>query len=204
MDELEYFDVLTPAGSTFTVLGERERDLYEQLAVKYQDSLKFSNITDLQDLDRVIAMELLSWRWQMWVSQDQDYMGNSVDVEALKKSITETSRELRLLKKSMGMDKASRNREASDSISDYVETLKVRAKEFGLMREEQLTKTLTLFHELAALMTLYHNCTPDERREQNCEQDDIFEWLTQIAVPEFEKVDEYFRQNTQKYWRKDQ
>lgn len=201
--EVGTYLVEAPSGATFSVLTEEEVAYFRDRSALYTTQNHFINISDFQDLDRVLIMELMCWRWGLWLSQEKDYFGLEVDLDALKKALFDWSKELRLLKKSLGIDKPARDREKGESFSDYLETLRQRAKEFGVMREGQLTKCITLFQELKALITLMNNCTPEEQREMNIEMHDIFQWVQEIAIPEFDIIDLHFQQNQQKYWLKD-
>lgn len=194
-----FITVISPAGATYNVMTEDEKEFYEDVSGRYQVDNYFKNITDLQDLDRVLFMELMTHRWQTWLSQESDYFGESVDLKGLKEGLADYSRELRQLKKSMGMDKLTRDKDKGESVRDYIEKLRVRAKEFGVMREEQSAKSITLFQELKALIVLHDNCTDDERRENKITEQDIVLWIRSV-IPEFDRIDEHFRNNSQKTW----
>lgn len=192
--------VSAPSGSIFVVLTEDEVRYFEDKAVRYTTDNHFINITDLQDVDRLLFMELMCYRYSLWLSQEHDYWRQGVDLDTLKKTVVEYSKELRLLKKSLGIDKAQREKEKGENVADYLETLRVRAREFGVTREKQLTKALTLFNELQELVTLYKNCDERERIENDVELTDILEWLETIAFPEYREIDAYFVSNSQTYW----
>lgn len=193
-------EVIAPSGARFHLLNEGEQNNFNDVAARYLIDNHFTNVSDLQDLDRIIIMEVMSWRWSSWLSLEQDWEGQNVNLEDLKKGILENSREIRLMKKSLGLDKGSRDKDKGESVAGYIEELRRHAREFGVMREEQLTKGITLFQELKALMIFHLNCTPEEREENNCEEADILAWIQDIAIPEFDVIDEHFRQNTQKFW----
>lgn len=199
-EEVKEIDVIGPAGGRFTVMTEREEALFNQLVTKYTTHNQFVNISDMQDLERIIYLEVLSLRYANWLSTESDYVGELIDAKQVSSMMKDFSGELRQLKKSVGIDKPSRQREASESVSDFIEQLKVRAKEFGIMREEQLTAALTLFNELIARVTLMDNCTQTEREEQKCRPEDIFKWLREEAFEEFKEIDEHFMQNSQRMW----
>lgn len=194
------FEVVAPSGSKFFLLTQDEADYFVERAHRYETQLKLTNVSDLQDLDRVMFMETLVWRWGSWLSQESDYWGGVVDQAKLNKTVSEYSNELRQLKKTLGIDKNTRERDKGESVVDYIENLRLRAKEFGVMREKQLTKAITLFQELKALVTLYENCDIKEREEQNVEINDVLEWIQKIAIPEFDEVDTYFQIHNQKTW----
>lgn len=192
-------EVTTPSRASFYVLTESERDYYHDMAGRYLNDNKFGNISDLQDLDRVLMMELMIYRWGRWISSECDYWGQEIDPERLNKGIKEFSTEVRQLKKAVGIDKPSRDRDKGESFATYVEDLRRRAKEFGVLRNEQAVAAITLFQELIALVQWHDNCTDEEKRENDIEAHDIIEWVRQVK-PEFTEIDRKFRESSQKYW----
>ena len=202
----DYFDddgsipVTAPSGAAFFVLIEAEKDYFESIAFRYQEDNQLGNVSDLQDLDRVLMMELLVYRWSSWLITEEDYNGLAVDPIALNKSIKDFSGEIRLTKKALGMDKAARDKERGESVSEFIENLKIRAKKFGYMRNTQASKSIELFQDLQALMTMHNNCTDEERRENHVEIKDIIEWIEDFAIPEFNLIDSEFRKTDQVYW----
>lgn len=194
------FEVTLPSGSKAHVMTEEERLYVEERTKRYTTEYAFASISDLQDVDRVIMMELTDWRYNRWLTHGIDYHGDPVEADDLQKTIIDLSKEVRQVKKQLGIDKAARDRQKGESVSDYLDNLRHRAKQFGVMREKQLTKALTLFNELQALVTYHDNCTPEERRENDVQIDDILDWLRDVAFPEFQEVDVYFQKNEQSTW----
>jgi hypothetical protein len=180
---------------------EQEVDYITERARLYLAQNHFPNISDLQDVDRMLVLEMMVFRWGSWLSRQKDWWNDAVDDDKLQKALNAYSTELRQLKKQLGLDKATRDRErGEDSLAAYIQSLQTRAREFGVMREGQLAKALELFHQLKALVTLHLNCDEQERQEMHLTRDDVFEWMTDIAFPEFDAIDEYFRENVQKMW----
>lgn len=194
------FRVKAPSGSNFFVLNDAEVSYFIDRAKRYTKDNHFTNVTDLQDLDRLLMMELMVWRWGQWLSNEVDYDGNQVDIDNLQKQLREYSTEIRQIKKILGIDKVTRDKEKGESVADYLENLRRRAKEFGVVRNQQAVKAITLFKELESLVTLHLNCDERERREQNIEVDDLLEWIKDIAIPEMNQIDEEFRKTSQTYW----
>jgi len=194
--------VIAPSGVTVTVMTEGERELFEGAAEKYQEDNKLTNVTDLKDLDRILMMELMIYRWSFWVIREQDYFGEAIDLDKIQKSIVEVSKELRQVKKSMGIDKISRDRDKGNSLAEFIENIRLRAKEFGYKRNEEATKAITLFKELEALIVFWGNCTDQERKENHCQMEDIFLWIQTVAIPEFVAIDAAFRKQ-QSMWIRD-
>lgn len=193
-------DVPLPSGALFPVHSQ-EVSYLTDLAGRYMADNHFSNIADLQDVDRMLLMELMCFRWGVWISRGTDYSGNLVDVDAIEKSLKNHSAEVRQIKASLDITKRARDRaKGEDSVAAYIATLLARGKEFGVHREEQSAKAIELFMELRAMVTLYLNCDDEERQEMHVEAEDVLEWLVATAFPEFEALDLYFRTHQQRYW----
>ena len=192
--------VVGPAGGRFTVLTVAEEKNFNELCSRYISDNHFQNVSDLQDLERIIHMEVIHLRYSNWLSTESDYFGEAINVKDTASLLKEFSGELRQLKKAIGIDRASRQKDQGESLADYIEGLKERAAEFGVHRENQLTTALTLFNELAGLVTLHDNTLPDERKKLRCTEGDIMRWVRETAVPSYLKVDQHFIENDQRFW----
>lgn len=190
--------VTSPSGNLFFVMTDFEKEYFEDIATRYQKDNIFLNVSDLQDLDRVLIMELMIFRWSQWLSTEFDYFGERIMAEDLKKSVKDYSSELRLLKKALGVDKSSRERDKGESVAAYIENLKKRAGEFGIHRDNQTAKAIEILMELKAYITLFDNCLDDERKENKCDIPDIIAWI-RAQMLDFDKLDDAFRKN-QKMW----
>ena len=199
LEEEGNIPVEAPSGALFHVLVEAERQYFEDVCNRYMSDNQFINISDVQDLDRVIAMELLVYRWSSWLTNETDYQGLAVDPIALNKSIKDFSGEIRLVKKSLGIDRSAREKERGESAADYLSELGVRAKAFGYMRDLQHARSIELLQDLKALIDFHANCTPEERKENSVEVEDIMDWIRDIAIPEFDSIDIEFRKE-QRMW----
>lgn len=198
--EKNVIEVKGPSGSLYSVIHESEKDYWEESLKKYMNDYKFTNASDLQDLDRVLMTEMLLFRYNQWISLECDYWGGGVDVLELNKIVKDKSSSLDVLKKSIGINKSSRDKDQGDDVASYVENLRRRAHEFGVKRNEEAVKAISLFHELIAMLTFHDNCDSQERREERIDTDDLLNWLRDTAIPEFLEIDKNFRETKQKYW----
>lgn len=214
--EDEMRPVTLPSGALFHVHHSEQGYFIERVS-KYLEDNHFTNVSDLQDLDRVMIGEVLIWRWGQWIMRGKNYWEEAVDETQLQKSIKEVSGELRQVKSSLSLDKVSRDRQrGEDSVSAYLAQLRTRAKQFGFKRNEEFNVSLQIFHDLKALITLHDNCTEDELRERKVlnivDGEEVFvplsypaiiKWLRDVKFPEFEEIDRKFRQDgpeAQKLW----
>jgi len=192
--------VKLPSGATFMV-HEKEVQYFRDRSKRYMSDNSFVNISDLQDIDRLLVSELLSHRYGVWVSQQVDYWGDPVDEKELHRALTDLSKEIRLIKGALGLDKKTRDQQrGEDSVENYLTQLRIRAREFGYVRNRQAAKAIELWKHLESLLTFHDNCDERERLEQKCRVEDILSWVRDEGIPSFNEIDEEFRQASQKSW----
>ena len=197
----EGIPVTLPSGAEFLVMTEDERAYITERATKYADQLHLTNVSDLAQLDLMIELELLSHRWAFWLSRQKDYWGDTIDEVGLRRSLNEFSTQIRQIKKDLGVDKVTRDRtKGEESVSVYLENLRLRAKEFGVMREAQLNRALELTMQLSSLVTLHDNCTAEEQAENHVTEADLVQWVREVFLTEFVEIDDHFRQHQQRFW----
>ncbi len=195
------FNVRLPSGSVQPVLNQEEVDYLTERVHEYDSQIKFTNVSDLQDLDRILVWELLVHRWGIYVGQGSDYDGEAIDPNSFSRDLDKKSSELRMLKKLVGLDKVTRDKQKGEgSLHLYIQQLLVRAKEFGINREQQLDKALELVNELIGMVTFFRNSTQGERKEFAHTEQDILDWIWDVLRPEYEAIDAEFRERSQKFW----
>lgn len=189
-------------GMRLEVKNGLEKKWFEDTKKKYIKEFIFENVSDLQDLDRVMGLELLSFRYTQWLVQGVDYDGLEFmekEVQAHKKSVDQ---EIRLTKATMGMDRKGRTADDNESVADYLQRLLRRAKEFGVHRDMQVEKIYNLFHELMTLVGLNVRTDQEEAEYLKVSDQDVLKWIRDVAIPEFQALDADFRQN-QKQWQEE-
>lgn len=196
---MDLFPVVGASGSTYEVWNQEEADWFDRNLSNYLDQYKFENVADLQDLDRMISLELQSYRYARWLIAGVDYDNKTFDEKWVRDHKTVVDRELRLVKKSMGLDRKGRTESESENMADYLKNLLQRAEEFGMHRDNQIAKAIDLFNDLKSLIGQYDRMDEEERREMKMDVDDIMRWIRETAIPEYDKIDDAFRAN-QKYW----
>lgn len=191
--------VIGASGARFEVLSDSEQEYWNHARDNYLDQYKFENVSDLQDLDKVLVGEVLSFRWGSWLIREADYDGRAIDEieDKLKKQKKELDQETRILKEKMGLNRAHRQDSEQENVAEYLETLLKRAKEFGVHRDEQITKAIDLVQEVFTQVGLYYRTDEEERAHLRVRPEDIMKWLVEVAQPEFEAIDAAFRKNQQ-------
>lgn len=199
----EGIPVLLPSGSQFPVLTQSEAEYLTDRASRYLSDQIWVNVSDLQDVDRMLIFELLIYRMGLFVARGLDYFGDPIEAGTLRKSMIEMTRELRLLKQTLQVDKKSREASrGADSTAALWENLRRRALEFGIHRDEQTAKAIELINDLIAFRVTMKNADDQEKKELHVTEKDFFEWIDDRLIPEFQAVDAAFRVN-QRMWIRD-
>lgn len=196
--------VIGASGAEFEVLHESEIEYWNSAREKYLEQFKFENISDLQDLDRVLVGEVLCFRWGSWLMSETDYDGRSIEelADKLKKQKIDQEKETRILKEKMGLNRAHRQDSEQQNTAEYLQALLRRAKEFGVHRDEQVAKAIELLNETFVQVGLYRRSDDEERAHLRVFPEDIMNWLWEVARPEYEAIDDAFRKN-QRIWIKE-
>lgn len=199
---INLYTVSTPSGSELHLQTPEEADWYESRRDRYLSDNHFPNVSDLQDLDRLLMMEVLLYRWSLWMAQGYDYQTSRVDEKSMKDNIKEYSVEVRQVKLSLGIDKATRDKDKGESLADYTTNLLARAKEFGYHRNEQYEIVVTKFYELRSMIMTWDRCDDEERRLLDLSEKSILEWIRDNVIKDFDEHSEAFRKN-QAMWIKE-
>lgn len=195
--------VKTVSGFEIEVMGVNEARYYVDQMAKYLNENAFTAVTDLADLDRLLFLELLIFRWTGWLSSGKDYDGylTQSQEDQVRKNIKEVGPQISTIKNDLGLTKSQRDKEAFESVGQYINDLKARAKEHGVRREKQLTTGIALTKELFSLISTYDRSNALERTKIGLESpEDILDWVRGHMMPTFNEVDEYFRKNQQRTW----
>lgn len=191
-------------GQEIHVQGNEEAKFYKAQRDRYLVENAFTMQSDLADLDRLLFLELLDFRWRTWLASGKDYDGGWLtpgQEEQVRKNLKDNSPLISQVKADLGLTKSARDKEKAESVGAYLTELKARAKEHGVRREKQLTVALCLMNELFSLVGTYDRSNQLERSKIGLDTpDDILDWIRDIMKPRYEEVDAHFRANSQKFW----
>lgn len=196
------YTVTTASGSELHLQTQEEANWYENRRDRYLTDNAFPNVSDLLDLDRLLTFEVMSYRWTLWIGQGFDYVYTMIDSSQLAQKLKEASVEIRLLKASLGIDKATRDKDKGESLSDYTANLLVRAKAFGYHRNDQYELAVTMFYQLRNMVLTYDRCDEEERALLDLSMESIFEWVREDVIGRWDALADAFRAN-QAMWIRD-
>lgn len=201
--QLHHVDLVS--GKLAQVQTKEEADWFKETRDAYLGQLRFTENTDLADLDRLLIHELLIFRWTQWITSGTDYDGDMVDDKRVSADIKAYSDQINKIKESMGLNKKARDAAANDGdFATWIADLKSRAKIFGIHRERQLTKALVLMQELSAVIGVFDRSDAEERERIGFKTEkDVLDWVRNTALPEYHAIDAYFTEHEQRYWIRD-
>lgn len=191
------------SGEHVTVQTDVEARWFNATRDSYLEQLRFTEITDLRDLDRILIMELMIFRWTLWLASGKTYDGWDIDnADAIRRNIKEYSDQITKVKDSMGLSKKVRDDAANDgNFAAWLQDLTSRARVFGMHRQNQLQRALVLMNELSSIVGSYQRSDAEERHKLGFETEhDIIEWISNTMLPEFREIDEHFRTHEQRMW----
>jgi hypothetical protein len=193
------------SGEDLQVMTEVEARWFTANREKYLAETKFTDTTDLQDMDRLLCLELLIFRWNQHLALGRDYDGNLIDEDLIRKQVKDQSEAITRLKTSLGLDKKSRDAALNEgNFAAWLADVKRRARIFGIHRETQLQKALVLMNELSSIIDSFERSDEEERSKLGFSSyEDIVGWVKNTMVPEYKALDEHFLQNEQRYWTRD-
>lgn len=181
-----------------------QRHLASQVAL-YAEHNQLTNIADLSELDRLLILELMAYRFGNWLGRGKDYDDEEINEKVVNDQLGGLSTEIRLVKKNLGLDRPARERASGQgSVAHYWEQLRVRAQAFGIHRNEQAAKAIELAMQFISLVQVHDNCADQAEREKlHCTEEDFMKWVREVFTPEFMAIDEKFRTEgpmAQTYW----
>ena len=202
---VELFEVTLCSEEIFRVPTPQEQRWFMATKDKYLNENKFTAVTDLQDLDRLLMHELMVFRWNQHLLSGYDYQNNLVDDDLLRKQLKEQSVVIQALKASLGLDKKTRDAAMSEgNFNNWLADVKRRAKIFGIHRENQLQVALSLINELSGHLGAFDRSDEEERKKLGfVTEKDLVEWIRVSMLPRYHEVDAHFIENEQKFWRRD-
>jgi hypothetical protein len=68
------------------------------------------------------------------------------------------------------------------------------------MRDMQCAKAVELAQDLVAMYELWLRCDEQERQTNHATPEDVLQWIGEFFIPQFQAVDEHFRNVNQRAW----
>lgn len=193
--------VRTPTGGEIEVMGQPEAKRYEEALKAYTTGITYTERSDFEDLEQILFMELMCWRWGRWLMSGRDYDGNLITNDnELRRWINDYSLQITRKKESLKLDRKTRESDKTANFEQRWQQLASHAREMGVMREKQLDRALEIFMGISATIRTFDRCDEEERKKFGFETEaDIVAFIRE-QLPWFDEIDQHFRANQQRYW----
>ena len=191
------FTVTSPTGAELEVPTAADKASYEKRRDDYISVYEIEDPSDLAGLEILLSQELLLGQLQRQMNRGRLDSGATLRPQDMARFVSQSNQlSVRVLqqKKVLGLDLDSRKTERAENPGNYISTLLIRAKEFGVRREDELVRAIDLWKQLQGLVERFDRSNAKERDVVGFRTEaDIVEWIRQ-QFPEFDSIDEAFRQ----------
>ena len=183
-------------------MGDAEERRYNESFKEYTTNISFTERSDQEDLERILFMELMNYRWQRWLLSGRDYDGNLVDSREgeLRRWINDYNTAITKIKESLKLDRKGREGDKSATFEERWRKLAEHAREMGVHREHQLDRALEIMQGYCGSVRTFDRSDQEERNKLGIPDEKALVQLWRDAMPTFDEIDEYFRTHQQKYW----
>lgn len=196
------FPVETPLGTTAMVATFEDQVFYQTRRQAYEDDFTFESASDRSGLGTLLDLEVTLTQIQRWVSTGSMDNGAVLRPTDVSRYLTQSNalvRQIESQKKSLGMDRESRMRATAENVGTYISTLLIRAKEYGVSRNEEVIKAVDLWRALQGIVERFDRSNDFERLQAGfVSEADIVEWIRK-NLPDMDAIDERFRKG-QRSW----
>lgn len=197
------FGVELPAGGTLHLQTADEVDLWETAHEKYRSDYHLVKHNDLVTLGILLQQQIVIFRAQTAINgMEPETDSNNVptgsyrrveldgaDLASYQKALTEASKELRALEKSLGIDKATREQGGAHTLDNYIRTLKKAAHDRGIHLTRMLKEHQRVRKEASWKLRMLFNADPQDRAYHNITPRTVLLWLRE----EYEALDQLDR-----------
>ena len=200
------YRIKTPSGAILEFLTIEERDFFRAAYMQYTQQNVFTHKSDIRTLERLVFLETMVLRFQRWIGSGYAYDRwlDDREVEGVQRQLKDATTQIGNLQGDLGLTRAQRERDAHESVGAYITKLQQRAKDHGIRRDKQVGKAIELFMEIKSVCGTFLRSSEHERIKVGFQTaDEIIDWILDEIAPQFDAVDEHYRNTNQKLWIRD-
>lgn len=201
----DYRVELPGGGGGITLQSREEVDRWTVLETAYRDQYDLRKINDLTNLGTLLVQHVNLYRAQQAITgrvpelDDEELptgrylsrMLKPAELRAHQDVINTTSKEIREIEKTMGIDKASRDKAGDESLKSWLTGMKARAHRYGLHVSKRVTAYETFAMELRWRLRLNEVGDAEDKQYESAGDTDIIKWCRE-QLAELEEVDRKF------------
>jgi hypothetical protein len=200
--------VTLPDGGGEMWLGSKaEVDRWQTLETRYRDEYDLRKVNDLTNLGTLLVQQINLYRSQQALSGripevDADDLPTGkmksvvlkpAEVTRYQEQVTNASKEIREIEKTMGIDKKSRDAAGDETLRSWLMTMKDRAHRYGLHVSRRTKAYEEFAMELRWRVRLNQVGDAEDKMYEDCTDERIIQWVRE-RLAELEVKDQEFAQ----------
>lgn len=163
-------EVALPGGGRLTVSTPDEVVLWEETSRRYIRDYRITKTNDLILLGALLSQVLMLYRAQ------KDLV-NEKKAAAAQAMVTKSADEIRKIEKSLGIDKATREKGGQQTVPDYLARLKRAAFDKGVHISERVKEYERVMMEARWKIRLLRNGDTEDQQYHRISEPAIIDWL---------------------------
>lgn len=202
------YQVELPGGGGHLYLQTTDEvDRWQTLEAAYTDQYDLRKVNDLTNLGTLLVQQINLYRAQLGLSGrvpevDEDELPTGrmkqkvlkpAEVKAYQGQITDASKEIREIERTMGIDKKSRDAAGDESAKAWLIAMKERAHRYGLHVSARVKAYEEFTMELRWRIRLNQNGDGEDKHYEDCTDEGIVKWARE-QLDELERRDQEFGQ----------
>jgi len=190
--------VTSPSGVTLRVRDGNEKKFYQNKVEMY-GKYNLEHHSDLDMLDQLLYLMLLSYRWMTAIA-DADNEKEEKKVEDLPAKVKSNSTEIRQILDSLQLSAKTRQSEREhDSVKNYINLLLKRAKVFKKVKDRKTIKAIENMAKMSAMLRMRRTCDNDEKDYLGLHPKQILDKFESL-ITEYKEIDEKFKEKQKTWW----
>lgn len=199
------FEVEAPAGGRLYLRNQEEVDLWDEMCESYKTDYRLVRQSELVLLGSLLTQALTLYRCQQELTglvpkhdasgvplgEMEEVKITPTQRNAIQKTLSDASKEIRELEKALGIDKKSRESSGSQTVADYVLTLKKAGHRMGVHIFKRTKMYEQFAMDLRWRLRLLRNGDDEDRRYHDISEEKICAWAEGVLA-EVESFDREF------------
>lgn len=199
------FEVDLPGGGKLLLLSSEEVDMWNKGVASYKADYGLVKTNDLVMLGAILTQQLALFRAQQRINGMTARLdGNNVptgeyeliplkpsELNAAQETVRKASAEIRNIEGSMGIDKKTREQGGTQTVQQYVSTLKLAANAYGIHIAKRVKEYESFAMAMRTKLRILANADAEDKAYEEISEEKVLEWARQ-RLAHLEQVDKDF------------
>lgn len=199
------YEVDLPAGGKLVLLSAEEVDMWNEGVKHYKADYGLMKTNDLMMLGALLTQQLALFRAQQRINgmvpkldaanvptgEYEMVTLKPSELNAAQETVRKASAEIRNIEQSLGIDKKTREQGGTQTVQQYVTTLKLAANTYGVHIAKRTREYEKFAMALRTKLRILRNADAEDKAYEGISEEKVLEWCHQ-QLAHLEKVDKEF------------